>query len=82
MRTDMAGVQKVGYKTRQTDRQRLLQITQSLIVHGKDFSMYLQSTRKPLSGLWPVICLDSIHVLEWSLSPGRRMDYKKVSRDC
>lgn len=54
MRTDMAGVQKVGYKRRQANRPRLLQAMQSLVGHSKDFSLYLQSTGKPLYSLWPI----------------------------
>ena len=43
----------------------------------------LQSSRKPVNGLSPLICFDWIHnVLEWSLSPGKRVEYKEVSRDC
>lgn len=53
MRTDEAGVQKVGYKRRQAKRPSLLQAIQSLVGHSKDFSMYLQSTGKLLYSLWP-----------------------------
>lgn len=82
MRTDMAGVQKVGYKMRQANKKRLLHTMQSLRGYGKNFSLYLQSTGKPLNGSWSVYTMSRFIVLEWSLSPGRRMDYKKVVRDC
>ena len=43
----------------------------------------LQSSRKPANGLWPLICFDWIYnVLEQSLYPGKRVEYKEVSRDC
>ena len=43
----------------------------------------LQSSRKPVNGLWPLIYFDWIYnVLERSLYPGKRVEYKEVSRDC